>query len=84
MGLTLVQMLLIDVCFVGVLALLLSQLARKRQASFAVLRRNFLAYFANPTGYVFLCVFVFTDSTLEPPFYMHKYTIKFYRVKAFH
>ena len=62
MGLTLVQMLLIDVCFVGVLALLLSQLARKRQASFAVLRRNFLAYFANPTGYVFLCVFVFLSS----------------------
>ena len=25
---------------------------------FAVFQRNFVSYFANPTGYVFICVFV--------------------------
>ena len=29
---------------------------------FAVFKRNFLAYFLNPTGYVFICVFVLLSS----------------------
>ncbi len=29
-----------------------------KKPAFAVLKRNFLAYFTNPTGYVFLCLFV--------------------------
>jgi ABC-2 type transport system permease protein len=29
---------------------------------FAVFKRNFVSYFANPTGYVFICVFVLLSS----------------------
>jgi ABC-2 type transport system permease protein len=29
-----------------------------RSVLFAVFRRNFVSYFANPTGYLFICVFV--------------------------
>ena len=28
----------------------------------AVFRRNFVSYFANPTGYIFICVFVLLSS----------------------
>ena len=28
----------------------------------AVFKRNFVAYFSNPTGYVFICVFVLLGS----------------------
>jgi ABC-2 type transport system permease protein len=49
----------IDALFLGVLALaFLVPLATFRQAAFAVLKRNFVGYFSNPTGYVFLCLFV--------------------------
>ncbi|MDZ4849586.1 MAG: Gldg family protein [Pirellulaceae bacterium] len=49
----------IFLCFVGVVAVFL---ARKKPVAFAVLKRNFLGYFANPTGYVFLCLFVLLTS----------------------
>ena len=29
---------------------------------FAVFKRNFISYFLNPTGYVFICVFVLLNS----------------------
>src|SRR5262245_51073535 len=53
---------LYDLVFIGVLIALLVPLKIYRQAAFAVLRRNFVSYFANPTGYVFLCFFVLLTS----------------------
>lgn len=55
-------MLLIDLAFLVVLMLLLSPLFRFRHAAYAVLKRNFVGYFSNPTGYVFLCMFVLLSS----------------------
>jgi len=54
-------LLIIDVIFVLVLFLLMLPLIR-RQAAFAVMKRNFVGYFNNPTGYVFLCIFVLLTS----------------------
>lgn len=53
---------LYDLAFIGLLLLLLVPLKLYRQAAYAVLWRNFIAYFANPTGYVFLCFFVLLTS----------------------
>ena len=52
----------IDLVFLLVAFLLVRWLANHKRAAYAVLRRNFLAYFANPTGYVFLCLFVLLTS----------------------
>jgi ABC-2 type transport system permease protein len=46
----------VGIVFLAVLVFHLCGL--KKHAALAVLRRNFVAYFSNPTGYVFLCVFV--------------------------
>ncbi|MBW3598973.1 MAG: Gldg family protein [Planctomycetes bacterium] len=51
-----------DTFFLGAFMLALVPLAIWKQAAFAVLKRNFLGYFANPTGYVFLCLFVLLTS----------------------
>lgn len=51
-------MLVIDLAFLLVLLLLMLPLGIWRQAAFAVMKRNFVGYFSNPTGYVFLCLFV--------------------------
>ncbi|NLX53870.1 MAG: ABC transporter permease [Planctomycetaceae bacterium] len=55
-------LLLIDFVFVGVLLLALVPLMRYKHAAYAVLKRNFIGYFSNPTGYVFLCLFVLLSS----------------------
>jgi ABC-2 type transport system permease protein len=60
--LQLIKLLVIDVVFLAFLALLLVPLAMYKKASFAVVKRNVIGYFSNPTGYVFLCVFVFLTS----------------------
>ncbi|QDU98744.1 Gldg family protein [Lignipirellula cremea] len=52
------MLLLIDTFFVCGLALLLGPVGYTNKPAFAVLMRNFVGYFSNPTGYVFLCVFV--------------------------
>jgi ABC-2 type transport system permease protein len=60
--LQLIKLLVIDVIFIAVLGALLVPLAMYRKASFAILKRNVVGYFSNPTGYVFLCVFVLLTS----------------------
>ena len=57
-----INLLLIDIVFAGLLFLVVSGLARYKRAAYAVMRRNFQGYFSNPTGYVFLCIFVFLTS----------------------
>lgn len=63
----------IDAIFVVVLALILTPLAQYKRAAFAVLKRNFVGYFANPTGYVFLCLFVFLTSAAA--FWPHEFFV---------
>lgn len=61
-AMALLWVVLLDILFVVVLGLLIWPLAHYRRASYAVLRRNFVGYFSNPTGYVFLCIFVLLTS----------------------
>ena len=55
-------MLVLDMMFLVALVLLMLPLGLWRQAAFAVMKRNFIGYFSNPTGYVFLCLFVLLTS----------------------
>ena len=57
------KLLAVDLVFVGILTAVLIPLAAYKQAAYAVLKRNFVGYFSNPTGYVFLCLFVLLTST---------------------
>ena len=45
-----------------ILAAVVIPLYYMRRSAFAVIKRNFNGYFSNPTGYVFLCVFVLLTS----------------------
>ena len=67
------KLITIDAAFVVVIALLLTPLAQYKRAAYAVLKRNFVGYFANPTGYVFLCLFVFLTSAAA--FWPHDFFI---------
>ncbi len=58
----LLKLLAIDLVIGLIAFLLISALAKGKRATYAVLKRNFLGYFANPTGYVFLCLFVLLTS----------------------
>ena len=58
----LLTLLLYDVVFVLILFAIVALLAGTKRAAFAVMRRNFVGYFSNPTGYVFLCIFVVLTS----------------------
>ncbi len=56
------ELLLANLFFAVLALLLVLGLSRTKRAAYAVLKRNFLGYFANPTGYVFLCLFVLLTS----------------------
>lgn len=56
------KLLSIDLIIALIAFLVIVTLARSKQAGFAVLKRNFFGYFSNPTGYVFLCLFVLLTS----------------------
>ena len=58
----LLRLLLLDIVSLGVLFAMVLLLARGRRVAYAVLKRNFYGYFSNPTGYVFLCLFVLLTS----------------------
>jgi ABC-2 type transport system permease protein len=59
----LAKLFLIDAIFLGLLlAVIVLPLAIFKRAAYAVLKRNFIGYFSNPTGYVFLCLFVVLTS----------------------
>jgi ABC-2 type transport system permease protein len=56
------SLLIYDLVFLAVMLALVLLLARGRRVAYAVLKRNFYGYFSNPTGYVFLCLFVLLTS----------------------
>ncbi len=58
------RLLVYDLVFLGVIILALIPLAVFKKASYAILKRNFVGYFSNPTGYVFLIIFVVLTSIL--------------------
>ena len=51
-----------DIIFLLILVAIVALLSGTKRAAFAVMKRNFVGYFSNPTGYVFLCIFVFLTS----------------------
>lgn len=53
---------LFDLLFALAFFVLLIPLSMIKKASYAVMKRNFKAYFSNPTGYVFLAIFVLLTS----------------------
>jgi ABC-2 type transport system permease protein len=57
-----ILLLLYDVLFVLVLGVVVVPICFRSRATAAVLKRNFVGYFSNPTGYVFLCLFVLLTS----------------------
>ncbi|EMI42066.1 Gldg family protein [Rhodopirellula sp. SWK7] len=61
-SMALLSVLLYDAVFLLLLLGIVLLLAGTKRAAFAVMKRNFIGYFSNPTGYVFLCIFVFLTS----------------------
>lgn len=61
-SLAVLTLLFYNLAFLLVLAVIVAVLSKSKQAAFAVMKRNFVGYFSNPTGYVFLCIFVFLTS----------------------
>ena len=60
--LQLIKLLVFDAIVVALALGALIPLSKSKPATFAVMKRNFVGYFSNPTGYVFICVFVFLCS----------------------
>jgi len=62
MAVAFAELLLLDLAFLALCVLVVAPLAVYKRAAWAVLKRNFIGYFSNPTGYVFLCLFVLLTS----------------------
>lgn len=58
----LLKLVAIDGAFLALCFLLILPLATYKKAAYAIVKRNFVSYFMNPTGYVFLCMFVILTS----------------------
>ncbi|MFK8115645.1 MAG: Gldg family protein [Rubripirellula sp.] len=58
----LLSLLIYDTIFLLILVAIVTVLSGTKRAAYAVMKRNFVGYFSNPTGYVFLCIFVFLTS----------------------
>jgi ABC-2 type transport system permease protein len=56
------KLLVLDIVFLFVILAIIMTLSMTRRVGYAVLKRNFYGYFSNPTGYVFLCLFVLLTS----------------------
>lgn len=61
-SMSVLSVLLYDAVFLLLLLAIVLLLSYTNRAAFAVMKRNFVGYFSNPTGYVFLCIFVFLTS----------------------
>ena len=65
------RLLIFDTIFLIVCLLLLIPLSKLKAATFAVMKRNLFGYFSNPTGYVFICLFVLVGSAFA--FWPHEF-----------
>lgn len=70
----------IDLLFLVSVFLVMSPIFALRPASYAVMKRNFVNYFSNPTGYVFLCVFVLLTSFAA--FWPHEFFQQFGQLRS--
>lgn len=65
------RLLMADTVFLIICLLLLIPLSSLKPATFAVMKRNLFGYFNNPTGYVFICLFVLVGSAFA--FWPHEF-----------
>lgn len=65
------RLVMADTLFLIVSLLLLLPLSKYKPATFAVMKRNLFGYFNNPTGYVFICLFVLVGSAFA--FWPHEF-----------
>lgn len=65
------RLVMADTLFLVVCLLLLVPLSKFKTATFAVMKRNLFGYFNNPTGYVFICLFVLVGSAFA--FWPHEF-----------
>lgn len=65
------RLLMADTVFLIICLLLLIPLSKLKPATFAVMKRNLFGYFNNPTGYVFICLFVLVGSAFA--FWPHEF-----------
>ena len=54
----LTKLIFFDLVFLAILAVIVFAATRGKPAGFAVFKRNFVGYFSNPTGYLFILLFV--------------------------